>query len=376
MERTDVSDSVKHSLANNDRIDWVDGAKGICITLVVVMHSTLGVEAAMGTNGWMNEVVAFARPFRMPAFFLICGLFLALTINRPWRGYLDRKVVHFLYFYILWLSIQFAFKAPAMAMERGAAEPLLQYLLAFIQPYGTLWFIYILPIFFLFTRLVKGLPQWFVLGWAAILSIMPIHSGWVLFDEFCARYIYFFAGYALAANIFAMAEWMRANIAKTVTYLVLWAIVNTALVFIPAPAGLGTIAGGPDPALGDEGLAGLPVVSLMLGTAGTIAIIAISALLARYRTMGWLSWLGAHSIVVYLAFFLPMAVTRIALIRLGIVTDAGTISAIVTVAAIAGPVVLYGFIQKTGYGRFLFERPLWARIERPNARSNEAIATS
>jgi uncharacterized membrane protein YcfT len=30
------------------RIDWVDYAKGICIVLVVMMHSTLGVEKAPG----------------------------------------------------------------------------------------------------------------------------------------------------------------------------------------------------------------------------------------------------------------------------------------------------------------------------------------
>jgi uncharacterized membrane protein YcfT len=30
------------------RVDWVDYAKGICIILVVMMHSTLGVEKAAG----------------------------------------------------------------------------------------------------------------------------------------------------------------------------------------------------------------------------------------------------------------------------------------------------------------------------------------
>ena len=31
-----------------DRIDWVDYAKGICIVMVVMMHSVLGVELAAG----------------------------------------------------------------------------------------------------------------------------------------------------------------------------------------------------------------------------------------------------------------------------------------------------------------------------------------
>ena len=89
--------------------------------LVVMMHSTLGVEKAAGETGWMGYFVEFARPFRMPDFFLIAGLFLASRINAPWRLYLDRKVLHFAYFYVLWLTIQFAFKAPGFAAEMGWA---------------------------------------------------------------------------------------------------------------------------------------------------------------------------------------------------------------------------------------------------------------
>ena len=85
------------------------------------MHSVLGVEAAAGETGFMHVVVAFARPFRMPDFFLISGLFLSLVIDRDWRTYLDRKVVHFAYFYVLWVTIQFAFKAPCFAAEAGLA---------------------------------------------------------------------------------------------------------------------------------------------------------------------------------------------------------------------------------------------------------------
>ena len=109
-------------MPQSSRVDWVDYAKGFCIIMVVMMHSTLGVEQAAGHEGWMHAVVAFARPFRMPDFFLISGLFLARVIDRDWRDYLDRKVVHFAYFYVLWVTIQFAFKAPMFAAEHGLAR--------------------------------------------------------------------------------------------------------------------------------------------------------------------------------------------------------------------------------------------------------------
>jgi uncharacterized membrane protein YcfT len=92
---------MKVAQTHEGRVDWVDYAKGFCIVFVAIMHSTLGVEAAVGKSGWLHGLVEFARPFRMPGFFMISGLFLAQVIDRDRRAYLDRKLVHFAYFYLL-----------------------------------------------------------------------------------------------------------------------------------------------------------------------------------------------------------------------------------------------------------------------------------
>src|SRR5438309_9304650 len=141
--------------AAGGRVDWVDYAKGVCIVMVVMMHSVLGVEAAAGQTGFMHALVAFARPFRMPDFFLISGLFLSVVIDRDWRTYLDRKVLHFAYFYVLWVTIQFGFKAPSFAAETDWGRVGLLYLESFVEPFGTLWFIYLLPVFFVVTKLTR-----------------------------------------------------------------------------------------------------------------------------------------------------------------------------------------------------------------------------
>src|SRR3954468_17190778 len=151
------------------RIDWVDYAKGICIVMVVMMHSVLGVEAASGETGFMHALVAFAKPFRMPDFFLISGLFLSVVIDRDWRIYLDRKVVHFAYFYLLWVTIQFGFKAPAFAADHGWSHVGVEYLESFIEPFGTLWFIYLLPVFFVVTKLTRTMPPLAI--WAAAAAL-------------------------------------------------------------------------------------------------------------------------------------------------------------------------------------------------------------
>src|ERR1700726_4348838 len=206
------------------RIDWVDYAKGICIVMVVMMHSVLGVELAAGQTGFMHLLVALAKPFRMPDFFLISGLFLPVVIDRNWRTYLDRKVVHFAYFYLLWVTIQFGFKAPSFAAETSWAHAGLLYLESFIEPFGTLWFIYLLPVFFVVTKAVRRMPPLLIWSVAALLEIAHIATGWTVIDEFAARFVYFYTGYLFAPRIFALAATVQARPLRAGIALAVWAL--------------------------------------------------------------------------------------------------------------------------------------------------------
>lgn len=324
------------------RVDWVDYAKGFCIIMVVMMHSTLGVEKAAGAEGWMTYVVAFAKPFRMPDFFMISGLFLAKVIDRDWRTYADRKIVHFAYFYILWLAIQFAFKAPGMIADAGVAEALRQFALAFVDPFGTLWFIYLLPIFFAVTKLLRRVPWWIVWIAAAALEIAPIETGWIIPDEFASRFVYFYSGYIFAPWIFRLAAQVIERPGIAAGGLALWAILQAILVF--------------------GGYSELPFVGLALGFLGAAAVVAFSALLSKAHAMRGLRYCGQNSIVIYLAFFLPMAATRAILLKSGIIPDLGTVSLIVTATAVITPILFFQLVRGTRF-RFLFERPAWARLE-------------
>ncbi|WP_374991432.1 acyltransferase family protein [Bradyrhizobium sp. LHD-71] len=327
--------SVDHVAAAN-RLDWVDYGKGICIIMVVMMHSTLGVEAAAGQQGFMHAVVEFAKPFRMPDFFLISGLFLARVIDRDWRTYIDRKVVHFAYFYVLWVTIQFAVKAPAFAAEQGAAYVAKMYLFSFIEPFGTLWFIYLLPIFFVVTKLTQRVPPAVIWVVGAALEIATIHTGWTVIDEFASRFVYFYSGYLLANYVFSLARDVQSHAVVALVGLAVWALVNGAATY--------------------TGVSDWPLMSLVFGFAGCAAIIAVSALLAKMRWLDAIRYCGEHSLVVYLAFFLPMAASRILLLKTGVISDIGTVSLIVTICGVAGAMAWWWAARNTAF-RFLFDRP-------------------
>jgi uncharacterized membrane protein YcfT len=118
--------------------------------------------------------------------------------------------------------------------------------------------------------------------------------------------------------------------------LIAWALVNAGLVAL--------------------GVSEWPVVSLTLGLAGACAIIVAGTLLARVHLLTALRFCGTHSIVIYLAFFLPMAVTRTVLLKTGLIADIGTISLIVTIAGVTGALAIWRLALKL-HANFLFERP-------------------
>jgi uncharacterized membrane protein YcfT len=250
--------------------------------------------------------------------------------------------VHFVYFYVLWVTIQFAFKAPGLMAEHGASGVAKFYAESFIEPFGTLWFIYLLPIFFVVTKLTLRVPPLVIFALAAALEIAHIDTGWTVIDEFAARFVYFYAGYVLATRIFAIAATVQARPWIAAAGLGVWALFNGFYVVL--------------------GLDGKPFISLTLGLIGAVAVVAVSALMAKSHAFAALRYLGKNSIVVYLAFFLGMAASRAVLLKTGFIPDLGTVALLVTASGIAGAVALFWAVRHTPL-RFLFERPAWARLK-------------
>jgi uncharacterized membrane protein YcfT len=343
----DADGRVAEGRVSDGRVAWVDYAKGLCIIMVAMMHSTLGVEAAAGQESWLHGAILFAQPFRMPDFFLISGLFLARVIGRDWRSYLDTKLFHFLYFYLLWAAIQWGAKSLAPALAAGDPASALPAFVAIAwEPQGALWFIYLLPAFFIVTKLLRAVSPPIVLGIAALLQVLPIDSGWFIADEFCDRFVFFLVGFYLSSFVFGFADHVARNKGLALAGLVGWAVANGALVV--------------------AGVALAPGVGLVLGLVGALAVVAVSVLLREWGKAPFLRYAGQNSIVVFLSFFLPMAVTRAVLLKVpGL--DLGTVSLLVSAVAVVAPLLAFRIVKGTWLG-FLYERPEWTRVVRSRRR--------
>lgn len=342
------------SKTDNARLAWVDAAKGLSILLVVMMYSAYSVGEDTGGIGFLHYIIAFATPFRMPEFFLISGLFLSQVINRDWSRYADRRMVHYLYFYVLWAVIHIVFKVGLVAADPVGAVSQIGW--AVVQPYGVLWFIYVLAIVSAAAKLLATLkiPHWAGLAIGAALQIAPVATGSYAVDQFSEYFVYFYGGYVFAPYIFKFVASAMAAPAMALGFLGLWALGNGMLVFSPGfqihPVDV------------DMGIAATPVLRMLLAFVGSLALCTTAGLLSKLPFMKWLSWLGSHSIVLYLAFALPMSIVRVVLIKLGLIQDAGLLSLAVFLSALIAPLILYAMIVKTGWGKFLFERPAWAHL--------------
>ncbi len=325
-----------------ERIGWVDYAKGICIVLVVLLNASHGVEQAVGEASLFAAFNEWARPFRMPDFFLISGLFLARRINRPWRSYLDTKVAHFAYFYVLWMTVWYVVRIPQYVEKHGTIGAVLLYPFSFIEPLGSLWFIYMLAVFFVAAKLLDRFPHWAVWLGAAVLHSLQIHTGWRVIDEFASRFVFFWSGYILAPHVFAIAGWLkRRPLPMLIAGLLVWGAVHTWFM--------------------STGLGNLPVISLILGYAGIAAIVTFGLLLEKTPLGAPVRHLGAHTLPVFLSYFLFAVATRIILMKSGLVSDPNVIIVLATLAGVIGPLILERLVRNTSLS-FLYVRPAMFRI--------------
>ena len=322
--------------AGANRVGWADYGKGMCILFVVMMHATFGVEHAMGREGFVHTAIDFMTPFRIPDFFLLSGLFVSRVIDRDWREVIDRKVVHFLYFLLMWAGIAFLVKEVATGQASLMQLPIAM-LGSIIDPPGTLWFIQMLPIFFLVAKATRRLPMALVPGTAAVLEMVHIDTGIFVVDQFSARLVFFLVGWRFSEQIFALAAWAQAHVGIALAALAVWALVNASAV--------------------ELGVSAWPVISLVLALMGAIAVVTAAALMAKWdRVFAPLRYCGRNTLVIYLAFFLFMASSRVVLVRFSPITDPGVISLLVTAIAVVGPLLLNWAVRNTP-AKFLFVRP-------------------
>lgn len=275
------------TLAPVAREAWIDVAKGIAITLVVLYHSSLYLSEA-GVVGALAQLNPLLDTFRMPLFFFMSGILGARVVTLRYRELFRRRLLLLLYLYVVWVIAQQLFlrlMPPVSASgDRGSWWGLVDF---FIFPNENLWFIYALPLFFTFAWLTRSLPRIIPGGLAVLLSI-AFGTGFLRTDtpwDKMGRYLVFFL---LALWI---GGWVRSLAPRVRWWHPLVALGSYAVLVV---------------AMLRFDLIRVPGVLLVVSCVAVIVGISTAVVLSKVPAFDIVRYLGTRTLPIYLVHTFPM----------------------------------------------------------------------
>ncbi|MDO5737231.1 MAG: acyltransferase [Propionibacteriaceae bacterium] len=153
------------------RLEWIDAAKGIAITLVVLGHVVWVLSLMdLPTSDFWRRILQATGPMRMPGFFLMSGLFAHRFASGSFERFARRRVIGFAYLFVVWLAItavvevglQFWLHDTAKVVSR---TKLVHHILWLETP---LWYLIALPAFHLLWWGTRKMAAWVPLTIAGI----------------------------------------------------------------------------------------------------------------------------------------------------------------------------------------------------------------
>jgi len=314
------------------RINWIDSAKGIGITLVVFGHTLRGLfKSSLLPPDWAS-LDNWIYAFHMPLFFFLSGLLVEDSLVRKgYSDYFSSKFGRIVWPYFLWSILEElvrhfsgASKAPLTDLWRISYQPVMQY-----------WFLYV--IFIILTlyglwRMTGARPATFYLL-AGILQIpvlisFPFISWSVIYEVI--HYIPFFAlGTLVKAKIFIppLDQFTTARLLIYSTCGSLLVALFVSLSFLPL------------------------LISFLAAIIGIGATIALAEITLRIPAGGIMKTLGVFSLEIYVSHTIFSASLRQCLLHFGVHRLAVHLVA-GTAIGLLGPLIFFSVIYRMRFPFF------------------------
>lgn len=198
------------NITGKTRYEWVDILKGIGITLVVLGHSIEYVKYAYETNVpfFWNIIDFWLSNFHMALFFMLSAYLLRkkeLT-NRECYSFKNalNNILKLLVPYIIF-SCVFYFSKLFMGSNVQSSIELIDLLLIIIKPLSTLWFLYLLMIFYMIRLIIfkNNINNKIVLACSLLLCILSYYVSFPSYLEgtILLRFMKFSFYYAIGIEI-------------------------------------------------------------------------------------------------------------------------------------------------------------------------------
>jgi surface polysaccharide O-acyltransferase-like enzyme len=362
-------------VASPERLPWVDAARAFAIIAIVSLHLNQWLmpqtyEAFDDMDAW-RRVLSLTGPFRLPVLFALSGFLVADRIRAGWgdRRTVLRAVTSY-YLYVIWLAI-YALIAVASPGSQPVGVSFAGFFRQLVLPQTPLWFIMFLAINVVILTTLRRVHPAFVLGGAAVVSVLAIRVH--LPGEFAMLERGFYCLFFFALGVYGKETlkyfasspglWWR-----TPTMIAISIVSIDLLRRVPAgvPGYLGAI--------------------FLRDVSSILCVITVMAVVCRLRpAAAILGYIGRRTLPVYV-LHVPLIWALIAIrdqVFGGAVIDVTVVrllSPALALAFIMGvSFAVYGAARRTSWGRALFDLPEPARqliLRRPAPRPQAASETS
>ncbi len=203
--------------APDARLAWADAAKGLCIVLVVLHHTTVKhlpsvapAELVGVVEGWL-ALTAALKPVRMPLFFLLSGLFAAGAVRRPWSQVLTSRVLSPYWVYTVWLGLLAVVFSVERTLVMNRTQGLGDLVADLVFASTGVWFLYALAVYFALTKLLLPLHALPLVTAAALLatSVSALPMAHANREAVLVHFVYFLLGARLPELVHLVAARRR-----------------------------------------------------------------------------------------------------------------------------------------------------------------------
>ena len=316
------------------RVLWVDYAKGIGIFLVVLGHTIGGLIGSSILLKSSTPAIAVDRwiyAFHMPLFFFLAGLFLYRSASKPIKDFVVDKLKVIAYPYLVWSVLQTILQAVGSRYTNNPTS-LSDLWRIIYSPVEQFWFLYVLFVLVVVYAIARKLG----------VSNILFATGSILF--------YSLQGY------FGLGPWgVLYIVQKYAIYLGLGALIGnskalsllqqqkTSTLIVVTLGGFAIVALAVGLNLTEEKW-WLPAIALC----GICASIAAAMLLERFNIAQFVEQWGRLSLEIYLAHTIASATIRIVLQKILGVTSPTAHIILVTAVGIYAPIALAMICQRIG----------------------------
>lgn len=363
------------------RLQWIDYAKGIAISMVCYRHVYEGSkEAGLAVHDYpfLEYANVFLYSFRMPLFFIISGLFISRSLQkRGMKLFVESRARTILYPYFVWgvlqLSIQMLFTRYTNYHPDASS-----YLDLLYQPRESAQFWYLAALFNV--SVLYALSKYYLKLSAVhniVIGILFFYVSSLIYQndinggfgtDILHYYIFFAFGDYLSSRLLdneRNQEFLQSG--KLVLFTILPFLAGQAYFLLV------NLRHSTPKFMHVEFYQ--PVAFMIIAVIGCTFIISLTFTLQKLGIFRWITILGRHSLYIYVAHVISFAATRILLTHfLGVRNVAIVIISGMT-AGLLIPILLYKLAERL-HMRWIFTLEKTNEFEKGNRLKDKDLASA